>query len=290
MTTIAPAEFTFSADHLDVEAAAAAYQEHGCLVVRGLGRAYVEELVADADASAREALAALAQARPDPGIGWWGPDGSLFLPAPEGFGREQQIQILGMGYQTSAAMLRLALDPLALDLAEAVLGPDIELFQQGQVPYKEPGGGYAKLLHQDAIYFDHAGEGPMAAMVYGVDTDLVNGALWVAPGTHREGTLPHVDTATHQGLEWSWERAVPVCGAAGDAIFFHVRTVHGSRENRSARPRPSFITRYRRPDDYILVGGITTAQRAASEARGGPAQKPAHERGLMARGRRRAVA
>ena len=97
-----------------------------------------------------------------------------------------------MGYHSSAALLRLALDPPTLDVVEAVLGPDVELFLHGQVPYKEPHGGYLKHLHQDAAYFDHQGEGPLAVLVYGVDTDLTNGALHVIPGSHRQGTLRHI--------------------------------------------------------------------------------------------------
>ncbi len=230
---------TCDAQTLDVQAAAATYRELGCLQVRGLGRAYIPRLMAEVHGFAAEALALFPRAEQSPGVGWWGPDGSLFLPAPASFGREHQIQLLGMGYHSSAEMLRCAMDSRTLDLVEAVLGPDIELFGDGQVPYKEPRGGYLKHLHQDAAYFDHQGEGPMAVLIYGVDTDLHNGALHVVPGSHRQGTLRHQDTDSHQGLDWRWEDAVPLPGKAGDAIFFHVRTVHGSQENHSASPRPS---------------------------------------------------
>ena len=71
--------------------------------------------------------------------------------------------------------------------------------------------------------FEHRFEGPVGALSYVVDTDLVNGALHVVPGSHRMGTLRHVDTFSHLGLdpeEWPWERSVPICGQAGDTILF----------------------------------------------------------------------
>src|SRR5581483_11117001 len=131
-----------------------------------------------------------------------------------------------------------------LDIMEAILGPDVELWAWGQCVYKEPESTNPKSMHQDGYYFEHKGEGPVAVLNYAVDTDLENGALHVVPGSHRLGPVEHVDDRW-AGLAlddpaW-WERAVPVCGQAGDAIIFHALTVHGSLENRSPRPRPVFI-------------------------------------------------
>ena len=95
-----------------------------------------------------------------------------------------------------------------------------------------------------------------------------------------------VDTFSHLGLEaaeWPWERALPVTGQAGDSIFFNVRTIHGSQENHSAQPRPVFIHRYRRPDDYVTVSGTTTSNRAGNEQRAAEAKKE-NQRGFMVRG------
>lgn len=273
------------ADDLDIGRAARIYREHGCLVARGLMRPYIAEIGRDIEGAARQSLALLDRSERIT-EGWRTPDGTLFLPAPPGYPRDKQIMVLAVSYQTSAAFLRAALDSRALDIVEAILGPNVELFGQGQCLYKEPVGGHPKHLHQDSAYFEHRLEGPVATLNYVVDTDLVNGALYVVPGTHRLGTLPHIDTFSHLGLdagEWPWERALPICGQAGDAIFFHYRTVHGSQENRSERPRPVFINRYRRPDDYVTVSATTAANRAEAEKRAAQASKE-NQRGLMARG------
>jgi ectoine hydroxylase-related dioxygenase (phytanoyl-CoA dioxygenase family) len=99
-------------------------------------------------------------------------------------------------------------------------------------------------------------------------------------------TLRHVDTLSHLGLdehEWPWERALAVTGQAGDAIFFHYRTVHGSKENHAQTPRPVFINRYRRVDDYVVVSATTVANRAEAEQRAAAARK-SQQRGLLVRG------
>lgn len=278
-------QLELSADSLDPERAAAIYQQHGCLVVRGLMKPYLAEIHRDIETTAAQSIALLDQAKRVP-EGWTTPDGTLFLPAPPGYPRDKQIMVLGINYFTSSAFFRSAFDPKTVDVAEAILGPNIELFINGQSLYKEPVGGHPKHLHQDASYFEHRFEGPVAVLTYVVDTDLVNGALHVIPGSHRMGTLPHVDTFSHLGLEateWPWERALPIVGQAGDAIFFHVRCIHGSQENHSQKPRPVFIHRYRRADDYVIVSATSTQNRAEAEKHAAEAKKE-NQRGLMVRG------
>ncbi|MBI3923416.1 MAG: phytanoyl-CoA dioxygenase family protein, partial [Armatimonadetes bacterium] len=218
--------------------------------------------------------------------GWRTPDGTLFLPAPPGYSRDKQIMVLAISYHNSSAFFRSALDEATLDVVAAILGPNVELFGAGQCLYKEPVGGHPKKLHQDSAYFEHRFEGPVGVLSYVVPTNLTNGALHVVPGSHNLGQLTHVDTFSHLGLdedEWPWERAVPVPGEPGDSIFFHVRTIHGSRENHSERARPVFIHRYRRVEDYITVSGTTAANRAEAEKRAAEAKKE-NQVGLVVRG------
>ncbi len=283
--TVTVEQLEVPAGNLEAIRAAAIYREHGCLVVRWLMKPYLAEIHRDIEATAAQSIALLDQAKRVP-EGWTTPDGTLFLPAPSGYPRDKQIMVLGINYYTSAAFFRSAFDPNLVDLVGAILGPNIELFINGQCLYKEPVGGHPKHLHQDSSYFEHRYEGPVGVLSYVVDTDLVNGALHVVPGSHRMGTLPHVDTFSHLGLEekeWPWERALPIVGQAGDAIFFHVRCIHGSKENFSPKPRPVFIHRYRRADDYVTISATTSENRADAEKRAAEAKKE-NQRGLMVRG------
>jgi phytanoyl-CoA hydroxylase len=274
------------ADTLDVAHAAAIYQEQGCLVVRGLMKPYIEAIAREVEQVADTARALYDQVRFQEGIGWYTPDNTLWIPAPAGYGRERQIMVLALRYTTSGAFLQSALDKNAVDLVEAILGPNIELFLDGQCLYKEHVGGHPKNLHQDSAYFEHRYDGPVASLNYVVDTDLVNGALHVVPGSHKLGQLEHIDTFSHLGLDpdaWPWEKSLPICGKAGDAIFFHYRCIHGSKENHSENPRPVFIHRYRRPDDFVTVGAATAAARKEAEKHAAEVKKQ-NQQGLMVRG------
>ena len=285
-STVTVADIEVFADDLYPQGAAAIFKEHGALVVRGLMKRYVPGLHRDIEHAAAESITSLDSAKKIP-EGWRTPNGTLFLPAPPGYSRDKQIMVLGINHYTSAAFFHAALDARALDLVEAILGPNIELYGNGQCLYKEPVGGHPKHLHQDSAYFEHRYEGPVGILSYVVDTDLVNGALHVVPGSHRLGQLKHIDTFSHLGLdadEWPWERALPIVGKAGDSIFFHVKTIHGSKQNHSDKPRPVFINRYRRFDDYVVIGGTTTANRAEAEKRAAEARKDNNQRGLMVRG------
>jgi len=269
------ADLEVFADSLDPKAAAAKYLEHGAIVVRGLMKPYMERIRRDVEQAAKAAISLLDRAYKVP-EGWMTPDGTLWLPAPKGYSRDKQIMVLAAGYKNSAACLQSASDSKCLDIVEAILGPDIELFLDGQCLYKEPTGGHAKNLHQDAAYFEHRYEGPVGVLNYCVDTDLNNGALHVIPGTHKMGLLKHIDTSSHLGLdpsEWTWERALPITGQAGDAIFFNVKTVHGSKNNFSNASRPVMIHRYRRADDYVVVYGTLTENRAMAEKLAADAKK-----------------
>ena len=282
-------DIELSVDSLDVEKAADIFEEHGCLVVRGLMNPYVDRINQDMEAAASESLALIDEAEKIV-EGWRTPNGTLFIPAPDGYDRDKQIMVLAMNYQTSGAFFQSAFDENAIRIVEAILGPNVEIFGNGQCLYKEPVGGHPKHLHQDSAYFEHRYQGPVGILNYVVDTDLVNGALHVVPGSHKLGQLKHVDTFSHLGLEedeWPWERSLPVIGKAGDSIFFNVKTIHGSKQNMSDKPRPVFINRYRRTDDFVIIGGTTAQNRAEAEKRAAAAEeakKANSDRGLMVRG------
>ena len=55
--TVAVEQIEVFADDLDARKAAAIYQEHGCLVVRGLMKPYLAELHRDIEASAAQSIA-----------------------------------------------------------------------------------------------------------------------------------------------------------------------------------------------------------------------------------------
>ena len=167
------------------------------------------------------------------------------------------------------------------------------MFGNGQLVYKEPRGGHVVNFHQDAAFFEFSGLGPVGTLNYCVDTNLTldNGPLYVLPKSHSH-FIQHVDTSSHLGLEPSKYNVdtpgmVVIEGKAGDSIFFHQYTVHGSPPNHRNKPRPTFINRYTRPtDDVIMPLATSTAMRvqALEDAKTKP---PKRKLGLMVRGERR---
>ncbi|MDP6594870.1 MAG: phytanoyl-CoA dioxygenase family protein [Candidatus Poribacteria bacterium] len=268
-TAVSISEIEFFAGDIDPVEASRVYQTYGCLIVRGLMKDYIERIQVDIETIAQESIAQLDQAQKIV-EGWRTPNGTLFLPAPEGYHRDQQIMVLAIHYHNSDVFRQTSQDPRALEIVQAILGDGYEVFGNGQSLYKEPTGGHPKLLHQDSAYFQHRYQGPVAILSYVVDTNLTNGALYVVPKSHLLGQLNHIDTFSHLGLapeEWGWEDALPLEGQAGDSIFFHVQAIHGSKQNFSDRPRPVFINRYRAGNDETIIGGTTVANRAESEMR-----------------------
>ena len=313
MDVVSIADLELRAEDLDVNLAISIYNKYGCLVVRGLNTQYVDKIFQDAIVAAEQAVSLLSQAEKIPS-GWQTPDGTLFIPvSPEyesKLGRDRQIMVLGLNYMNSSAMTRAAMDTKCLDIVEGILGPDIEIFGNGQCFFKEPAGGNPKYLHQDNAYFEFAHEGPVGTLNYTVDTDLKrnNGPLYVVPGTHKKGGpghnktgaysgqsehsayIEHVDTSSHLALEpseWSFEDCVPVEGRAGDTIFFHANLVHGSPPNHSDSPRPTFINRYVAVDDCLVMPLATTAlMRREQLERYKKEGYILKERGILVRGRR----
>lgn len=145
---VSVADIELFADDLDPARAAAIYKEQGCLVVRGLMKPYLDTIAREIETVAQTALSLLDRAQRIT-EGWVTPDGALFLPAPSGYPRDKQIMLLPFSYRSSATFLQSALDPKTLDIVQAIVGPDIELFDNGQCLYKEPVGGHPKHLHQD---------------------------------------------------------------------------------------------------------------------------------------------
>lgn len=275
-------------DDLDLGRIASDWEQYGAFVVRGLMLPYAEQVREDLNAITDEAISQLDVAEYTEGIGWVTPNKTLFLPAPSNYERDKQVMTVGCNYRTSAAFFRSAGDEVTLSIVTALLGDNVELYQEGQCLVKEPVGGHPKKLHQDSSYFQHRYDGPVGVLCYAVDTDAQKGALYVVPGSHRLGVLDHVDTFSHLGLdedEWSWEDAVQITGQAGDAIFFHVDTIHGSQENHSDSRRPVFIHRYRRADDYVVIGASTTAARKEAEKNIAQVKKD-NQLGLLVSGRR----
>ncbi|MCQ6558471.1 phytanoyl-CoA dioxygenase family protein [Paenibacillus mendelii] len=127
--------------------------------------------------------------------------------------------------------------------------------------YKEPGSP-GQASHQDYYYIKDDPMTMIAAWVAMEDVvDVENGCLWVMPGTHKLGLLPHGAVRNIEEHEhWTDEtegvdtvKQIPVPMEKGDILFFSELLIHSSNKNRSKdRWRRSYVCHYIREDSNVL--------------------------------------
>lgn len=127
--------------------------------------------------------------------------------------------------------------------------------------YKEPGAP-GQAAHQD-YYYIHNDPMTMIAAWTAMEEliDEENGCLWVMPGTHKLGLLPHGAVKNLEEHEsWTQEtegvdtsKQIPVVMEKGDILFFSELLIHTSNKNRSLdRWRRSYVCHYIREDSNVL--------------------------------------
>lgn len=149
----------------------------------------------------------------------------------------------------SALFTELLLNKKLLDTVEKLIGPNIQLHHTkllAKPPQK--GGGFP--LHQDYPYFPHENHTMLAVSIYLDDADQENGCIAVIPGSHKLGPLPCDPGGFYLPPDkYPVDSAIPCPAKAGDALVFNYLTIHGSKPNRSARPRRNILVQMRDPSD-----------------------------------------
>ena len=138
--------------------------------------------------------------------------------------------------------------------------------------------------HQDSTYWGLSKPDVVTAWVALSESSAANGAMEVIPGSHLLPQIPHRDTfSKHNLLTRGQEVAVEVNPAdavklelePGQMSLHHVRIIHGSPPNASARRRVGFAIRYiptcvrqlAGEDSATLVRGVDTFRTFKHEPR-----------------------
>jgi phytanoyl-CoA hydroxylase len=153
----------------------------------------------------------------------------------------------------SAAWAQVWYDRAYLDLAEQFIGPDIVLHHT-KLFRKPAERGAAFPMHQDWSYFPTEHDSSIAAIVHVSAATDAMGCLRVHPGSHRHGRLADSGGIGDLGevqRRFPLDAAVPVECEAGDVVFFHCLTVHGSRINSSDRVRKTVLCQMYAGNDRI---------------------------------------
>ena len=131
-------------------------------------------------------------------------------------------------------------------ILQKLIAPSVRL-HGSKINMKAPHYGSPVEWHQDWAFYPHTNDDLLAV---GVMLD----------GTHRGPVYDHhcdgyfcgAMDPTAAGLDFS--KAVPVTGRAGSMSFHHVRTVHGSAQNMSGKPRALLLYEFAAADAWPLAG------------------------------------
>jgi ectoine hydroxylase-related dioxygenase (phytanoyl-CoA dioxygenase family) len=170
--------------------------------------------------------------------------------------RVRRIKAPHLHHPAYAGLVR---HPNIIAALQSLWGPDIR-FDTAKLNMKSAGYGAAVEWHQDWAFYPHTNDDLAAVGVMMDDMEVENGPLMIIPGTHKGPVFDHHCEGKFCGAmdparaEVDYAAAVPLTGGAGSITIHHVRAVHGSAPNLSAKPRRLLLFQFRAADAWPLLG------------------------------------
>jgi ectoine hydroxylase-related dioxygenase (phytanoyl-CoA dioxygenase family) len=158
-------------------------------------------------------------------------------------------------------------------LTTSILGPDIRLYWDQSV-YKRPEANRDFPWHQDNGYVPTEPVHYTTCWLALEDASVENGCIWVQPGTHHKGFVPHVKTDIGWICYYGDVEGVPVELRKGSMVVFHSLLFHRSTPNRSKETRKGYVIQYsvdgsRNPETGQLFRNGPVIARGGKAAYGG---------------------
>ena len=182
---------------------------------------------------------------------------------PDADRSEEMLQIMEM-WKLDDEYRQLLYHPPLLDVAECLVGPDIQVFHD-QALYKPAQHGGAVHWHQDNGYWRCDPPNLVSIWMPWDDADEDNGCMTMIPGSHREGAASRERAATEKGENPSLlmadvdeSKAVRVPIKAGYGLLHHCRTLHSTAPNRSERDRRAMVVHYMSSGTRNAQGAVMT--------------------------------
>ena len=194
----------------------------------------------------------------------------IYMDTGKGFAQYFDFHLPGSAteedtpFWTGPAVFRALTEPRLIDVVENLIGPEVYSNPVQHVRIKPPedqipiDGDYNPIIkatpwHQDhGVVMPEADETNMLTVWFPLlDAPVESGCLQLIPRSHRRELLTHCmgNMGIHvpdQSLEL--DSAIPMPMEAGDVLFMHRHTCHGSLSNVSDRIRWSFDVRYNPTD------------------------------------------
>lgn len=133
-----------------------------------------------------------------------------------------------------------------IDATAELVGPDLR-FHHSKINSKLPGTATSVKWHQDFAFDPHSNDDLITVILFLDDVTHDNGALKVAPGSHRGPLYTHWHEGVFTGTVSSEvatrleESAMPCVGPRGLALLMHTRTAHASGTNTTTAARALYI-------------------------------------------------
>lgn len=139
------------------------------------------------------------------------------------------------------------------EIGVALIGPEVDLFATSTIT-KSAGRSCSVDWHQDMVYDASRDFSRILCWTSITASFPENGGLFVLPGSHRAGLLPHEKSLWYErdfqtiGIEA--KEAVPLTLKEGQLIVLHPLVVHGSTENKTPGDRIALASMYQKPRAY----------------------------------------
>jgi ectoine hydroxylase-related dioxygenase (phytanoyl-CoA dioxygenase family) len=164
--------------------------------------------------------------------------------------------------QYSANWLSAIMNSKFIRAAAALVGENIVLHHSKlfQKPAEE---GAPFPMHQDWTYFPTEKDTMLAAIIHVSRATDEMGCLRVFPGSHKLGRLADSSGQMDSDVlrRYPIENATPLEAEAGDVVFFHYFTLHGSMPNRSSEVRKTVLVQMHAGDDRVEEGNTHPNER-----------------------------
>ncbi len=155
----------------------------------------------------------------------------------------------------SRTWLNAFLNDRFLGIVRQIIGDDI-ILHHSKLFQKPSENGSPFPMHQDWPYFPTENDSMIAGIIHVSDATDEMGCLRVYPGSHRLGRIEGADGRRQNDIldQYPIEDAHVVEAQAGDVIFFHYFTLHGSMPNRSDSTRKTVLCQMYDGRDRIEPG------------------------------------
>lgn len=149
----------------------------------------------------------------------------------------------GLNYR-NAEIQRFIADPRFVDITTSILGPDIRLYWDQSV-YKRPKSDKDFPWHQDNGYVPTDPVHYVTCWLALNDATIESGCIWIQPGTHKKGLVPHVKTDIGWVCYDGDNPGIPIELKKGSMAVFHSLLFHRSSPNLTdSQTRKGYVIQY----------------------------------------------